>query len=278
MFEEYFRLFRFNIVWPTFSLKEEYISCDDQYNTESYLSEIIEYDFIVVDEKHPDSIDTDCPKDRADHIIHPKFILSHTTCSSDKWHKSTCKIMKFSEDDVPKSIFLYLFMEYISLCLSDTKPIAIFLYQFCPVPFTDPVSKIIPEHSADYCRGDRPDDMSFPPESPYENHDIHPRDSRPDDRKWLDTGRKECDEIIPISKCCYEIPDPLYTNFDPFWSYERDADKYKRQYGEKNREKFRKGLYDIFEYVFHISRIWKMRIFAKSKSQYIPINLLTSMI
>ena len=278
LFEEDLCFFGFYICWPTLSLKEKYISHDDYDHTECYLPKIIEDRLIIIDKEYPDSIDADSPDDRTDHIVHPKPIFSHSTCSCDKWNERTCKIVKLSENDIPKPIFLYLFMQYGCFRLSDTEPITILLYELCSIPFPDPVSKIIPEHSTDDGREDCPYDMRLPPESSYKNHDIHPWYCCPDDWKRLYASREKCYEIIPRAESLDELTEPLYTYLDPLRSCERDNHEYKCEKCKENREEFRKGFYDIFEYVFHISTIWKIKSFAKSKSQYIPINLLTSMI
>lgn len=163
--------------------------------------------------------------------------------------------MELPEYDIPKSIFLYLFMEDTSFSLSYTEPVAILLYKLGPIPFSDPVTKIIPEHSTDDGWDYRPDDMSLTPESSYEDHDIHAWYCCSDDRKWLDASREKCYEIIPRSESFDQLTDPLYTNFDPLRLYERDNNQDKRKESEKNRKEFSEGFDDIFEYMFHSFRI-----------------------
>lgn len=89
--------------------------------------------------------------------------------------------------------------------------------------------------------------MHFSPKSSYKDHDIHSWYGSSDDGKRLNTCRKKCNEIVPISKSCDKSPNPLYTQFDPFWSYERYNNKDKRQYSKKDRKKFRESFYDFFE-------------------------------
>jgi hypothetical protein len=154
-------------------------------------------------------------------------------------------------------------MEDRGFGLTDSKPVTIFLDELSSIPFPDPVPQIIPEHSPDDRRCDRSYDMSLSPESTHEDHDIHPRDCCPDDRKGLDTSWKKCNEIIPIPESRDKPSDPLYTNLDPFRSCEWNNDEDKCKQSKKNREKFREGFYDIFEGLFHLFRIWKKESFAK---------------
>ncbi len=149
LFEEDFCFFCFDIFWPSIPLKYKNIPSNEDDQSECYLSEIIEDHLIVIDEEYTDSIDTDSPDDRADHIVYPELTFLHPTGSRDKWHKCSCKIMKFSEDNIPKSIFLDLLMEDRSFRLSDSEPVAVFFYKLGSIPFSYPVSEIISEHCSD---------------------------------------------------------------------------------------------------------------------------------
>lgn len=82
--------------------------------------------------------------------------------------------MKFPEDDIPKSIFFELFMEYIGFGFSESEPVTVFFYEFDSIPFPDPVSEIVPEHSSDCCQCNRRDDMICSPKSTHQNHHVHP--------------------------------------------------------------------------------------------------------
>lgn len=89
--------------------------------------------------------------------------------------------MKFAEHDIPKPIFFYLSMEYSSFSFPESDPVSIFFYDFCSIPFSDPVTEIIPEHSTEDGERYGPDEVILPPESSHEDHHIHPRYSSPDD-------------------------------------------------------------------------------------------------
>ena len=91
--------------------------------------------------------------------------------------------MKLPEDDIPEAIILDLFFEDLLFSLSDSEPVTIFLDKLMTVPFTDPEAEIVPDHGADDGRDDRKGKMISCPESSDEDHDIHPRDSSPNDRK-----------------------------------------------------------------------------------------------
>ena len=175
--------------------------------------------------------------------------------------------MELSQYDIPKSIFFDLLVEDGSLGLAHTEPVSILLDELAPVPFPDPVSEIIPEHSTDDGSEDRQNDMSLPPESTDEDHDIHPRDCCPDDREGFDTCREKCDEIIPASQSLDQLTDPLDPHLDPLGSYERDDDERESEYSKNNREEFRDRFYEKFECLFHVFTLSKRADFAIESTQ-----------
>lgn len=85
--------------------------------------------------------------------------------------------MKFSEDDIPKSIFFDLLMENRCFCFSYSEPIAIFFDKLRSIPFSYPVPEIISEHGSDNGTYDRTCDMVLTPETPNKDHHIHPWNS-----------------------------------------------------------------------------------------------------
>ena len=129
--------------------------------------------------------------------------------------------MKLPEDDIPEAIILDLFFEDLLFCLSDSEPVTIFLDELPTVPFADPEAEIVPDHGTDDGRDDREGKMISCPESSHEDHDIHPWDSSPNDRKWLDASWCECDEIIPWSECLDEFAHPDNRLLYPFRMDER---------------------------------------------------------
>ena len=129
--------------------------------------------------------------------------------------------MKLPEDDIPEAIILDLFFEDLLFCLSDSEPVTIFLDELPTIPFADPEAEIVPDHGTDDGRDDREGKMISCPESSDEDHDIHPRNGSSNDRKWLDTGRCERDQVIPWSELLDEFPHPDDRRLDPFRMDER---------------------------------------------------------
>lgn len=91
--------------------------------------------------------------------------------------------MKFTEDNIPKSIFFYLSMKDFCLSLPESDPVSVFLDDLCPIPFPDPVAHIVPEHSSENRCYYSKKKVCLPPKSSYKDHNIHPWYCRPDDRK-----------------------------------------------------------------------------------------------
>ncbi len=91
--------------------------------------------------------------------------------------------MELSEYDIPESVFLYLSMEYRRFCTTDSEPVTVLLYELSSIPLSDPIAEIVPDHSTEYSREYRRDDMELPPESSYEDHHIHPRHGSSDNRE-----------------------------------------------------------------------------------------------
>ena len=160
-------LFCSYIARPAFSLKKVDISDNTHHNPKSHLSEVIEDELVVIDKEDSHQIYSDCPKEGSYNIIRPEVAFTHTACSCDKWNKCSSKIMELPEDDIPKSIFLYLSMEYRCFSTTDSEPVTVLLYELRPIPLPDPVSEIVSYHSTEYCKEYCRDDMELPPKSSY---------------------------------------------------------------------------------------------------------------
>lgn len=171
--------------------------------------------------------------------------------------------MKFPKYNIPKAIFLYLLMEYRCLSASHAEPVTIFFDKLSPIPFAYPISKIIPEHSSDDSTEYRSDDVGFSPESSHKNHNIHPRYSGTDNRKWLDACREKCYEIVPVSEWLYQLTDPLDTGLYSLWSYERYNDERESKNSKENCEEFCDWLEDELNGIFHPFTLYKTYPFAK---------------
>jgi hypothetical protein len=89
--------------------------------------------------------------------------------------------MELPEYDIPKSIFLYLSLEYTSFCLAYTDPVTILRDELFSPPFPDPVAYIVSEHRSEDSRDDGQYDMLSSPESSDENHHVHPWYRCPDE-------------------------------------------------------------------------------------------------
>ncbi len=260
---------------PSIAFESVDVECDDDDNSEHNLPEVIEDTLIVIDKKNPKRDDTHRPDDRTDHIVHPEFVFSHPTRSRDKGDKGTGKIVKFPEDDIPESIFLYLLVEDLIFCFSESDPVAIFFDNLLPIPFPDPVSEVVPEHRSDDSTEYGPHDMGFPPESTDEDHHVHPWDRRPDDRKWFHTGGKKGNEIVPVPDVSDELSDPLNPDLDPLRSDEGNKNERERKQRKKYSNSFRKvgeGSSDHRKIDISTSRVWKKMAFAKGKKGFIEIK------
>ena len=142
-------LFISDILLHRFSSKKVKIRKYSSDNDESYFSEIIENCLVSVDKKYPKKIDSSSPEYRSNSIIYPEFLFFHATGSSDKWYKGSRKIMKLSEYNIPKSIFLDLFCEYFLFCFPESDIVTITVDDLVSIPFSDPISDIVTEHSTD---------------------------------------------------------------------------------------------------------------------------------
>lgn len=252
----YFFLFFSNIIFHHFFFKKEKIDKNSKDNSEHDFPEIIENEFILIDKKYTKKIHTYCPENWTNDIVWPKIFLSHPTCSSNKWDKRSCEVMKLSENDIPKAIFRDLFFEYFLFCFSESDIVSVFFYDFMSVPFTDPVAEIVSEHCSDTCETYRQEYMIFPPKSSYENHDIHTRHGSSDDRKWLDTGRCKCYKKVPVSESLDQFSYPFYTSFYPFWMHERNANNNQRKYHKKYGDSFCEKNKKLFQ-CMHETIVWK---------------------
>jgi hypothetical protein len=187
LFFENFFFFFFEIFTKTLSSKEIDICTYREEYYEHNLPEIIEYNLVVIDELYPEKYDRERPDNRSDHIIEPEIFLLHSTRSRDKRDDCTSEIMKFSEYNIPKSISLYLTLENFCLGTTDSEPVTIAMDEFISPPFSYPVSDVVPDHRSENCSESGESEMSRPPESSYEYHDIHPWYSCPDEGQTLDT-------------------------------------------------------------------------------------------
>ncbi len=91
--------------------------------------------------------------------------------------------MEFPEDDIPEAIILDLFFENLLFGLPDSEPVTVFFDKLMSIPFPYPEAEIVPDHSTDNSRDDREGKMISSPESSDEDHDIHPWNCCPNDRK-----------------------------------------------------------------------------------------------
>lgn len=265
LFVSDFCLFGSHVVHPTLSLEKVDIESKCYHETHRYLSEVIEYDLIVIDKVDSEQIDARRPDEWADDIIRPEVTFAHPARSRDKWDKCTSKIMKLAEYDIPKSIFLYLSMEYRSLSTTYSEPVSVFFDELGTVPFPDPVAQIVPEHRTDTSTDDREDDVILPPESSDEYHDIHAWYSCPDDREWLDTCREKCYEIVPRSERLDERAYPLDTLLYPLRSDEWYDDESECQDSKKYREDFREHFDEFFQCGFHVYEDMENKVFCNGK-------------
>ncbi len=134
--------------------------------------------------------------------------------------------MEFSEDYIPESIFLYLFREDFLFGFTESDIVTISLDDFMSIPFTYPIPEIIPDHRTETCKENCSENMLFSPESSDKDHDIHPWHCRTDNWKRFNTGRCECNKIIPISKDSNKFSNPLDSIFDPVGFHERYQEEY----------------------------------------------------
>lgn len=164
--------------------------------------------------------------------------------------------MELAEDNIPESIFRYLFWENPLLCFADAEVVAIFFYDPMTVPFAYPVSECITEHRTDRCEYHSSDDMRFTPESAHEDHDIHARNCGSYDGERLDTRTRECDKIVPIPKSRDESSDPLDSWLDPFWLHKSEYEQSKRENSEKYGDRLREYDSKSLQYI-HEAIVWK---------------------
>lgn len=268
-FSQNFSFFCFYIGAKRFSAVEKNITSNNHEKTSRNLSEVIQYNLIMVNEKYSYQDNRHGPYDWSDHIIEPKTSLTHPTWSSDKRNKCSCKVMKFSEYYIPEAISLDLSVKDMRLCFADSKPVSIAFYELFSIPFSDPVAEIVPEHGTTYRHGDCEREVHFPPKSTYENHNIHTWHSCSDDGQTLYARREKCDEIIPVSENLHEFSDPYYSVLDPIRFYEWYDNQDKCHEREKYRESFRDILDYFFQCLFHSLKIAKRRWFAKRKCGFL---------
>jgi hypothetical protein len=138
-----------DVLLHRFSTKKIKIRKYTSKDYESYFSEIIENCFVFIDKKYPKKIDRSCPEYRSNSVIYPEFLFFHATRSSDKWYKCSCKVMKLSEYNIPKSIFFDLFCEDFLFCFSESDIVTITVDDLVSIPFSDPISDIVTEHGTD---------------------------------------------------------------------------------------------------------------------------------
>jgi hypothetical protein len=160
-----FTLFFFPVVRQCLFPKKVHISKSSNEETSHDLSEMLEDILIVGDKKYSEEIDRERPDDGSDHVVEPKVTLQHLATSRDKWDKGSSKIMEFSEDNIPESIFFDLFFEDIFFGSTDSEPFSIFMDEFFSVVFSDPVSHIVPDHSPEDRRDNREKKVLFRPKS-----------------------------------------------------------------------------------------------------------------
>lgn len=257
-----FLLFIVHIFFQRISSKKIKICKNKSKNHHHYLPQIIEDGFILADEKYSEKVDTRSPDNRSYGIVDPEFSLLHTARTSNKWYKWSRKIMKFSKNNIPKSVFFYLFWEYFLFCFSESDVVTIFLDDLMSIPFSDPISDIISDHGTKCSQENRSYDMSFSPKSTNKNHNIHPWKSCSDNREWFCTSRDKCNKIIPISKYSNEFTNPSNSWFYQLWFYERDnyqdERKNSEEYSDRLSECDKKSLECL-----HTAIVWKKATFAK---------------
>lgn len=107
--------------------------------------------------------------------------------------------------------------------------------------------------------------MYFSPKAAHENHNIHPRDERTNDRKTFRKSRSEGNKIIPGPECCDEIAHPLDSKFDPVWLENRDKQQHQRYYHKKYHDELRNVNKNFFHSsLYSMDFLW----FDKLKSDF----------
>ena len=167
--------------------------------------------------------------------------------------------MKLPENDIPKTIFFYLFFEYFCLSNTNSEPVAIFCNKLFSIIFSDPVTNIVSKHSPENGEKNREKHMLFSPKSPHQNHDIHPRNGRSDDRKGFDTGREKCNKIVPISNHLNKFSYPLDCISNPVRFHKRDDDNHKCKNRKKYGKKFREECECFFNHEREVEKILKKK-------------------
>lgn len=124
--------------------------------------------------------------------------------------------MEFSENNIPESIFLELYVEDLFFSSSYSEPISIFHYESFSKVFSYPVTKIVSEHSTKYCKSYCRKEVATCPKASNQDHDIHSRNSGPNDGERFDTGREKCDEVVPVSYGFDYFSYPDNSSINPF--------------------------------------------------------------
>ena len=109
--------------------------------------------------------------------------------------------------------------------------------------------------------------MFLPPKSSHQNHDIHPWNCCSDDRKWFDTSRKKCNEIIPISNHMNQLSYPLYRIGNPTRFHERDDNNHKCENRKKNCKKFREECKCFFNHKRKLRKYFTREISGEYRIQ-----------
>ena len=91
--------------------------------------------------------------------------------------------MELPECDIPESVLLQLLVEDALLSSADSEPVSILLDEARSDLSADPVADIVPEHRTDDRGEYREDEVIACPEPSDEEHDVHPWNCCPDDRK-----------------------------------------------------------------------------------------------
>ena len=135
------------VFFESLSLEKVKISKNSNEDHERNLAEIIEDGFVLVDEEDTQEVHAHSPDDRSDKIVWPEVFLLHPARSCDERHKRACKIMELAENDIPETIFCDLLRENVLFCLPESDVVAVLGDDLVPIPLTDPVAEIVPEHS-----------------------------------------------------------------------------------------------------------------------------------
>lgn len=123
-------------------------------------------------------------------------------CSGNVGNKCSEEIVKFSTDDKPESIFVYLFLEPSKLSRTSSEKCSVFFHRIrMPIPPHE-----IPQSIAEAGSGHREEccerkyiPLSSHKKSTNQNHEIHTRDDHANKWERFYHGYEKKYDIIPLS-------------------------------------------------------------------------------